>query len=117
MESTIPKIRVCANPLMEPLPKINRTSAAIRVVMLPSKIAERALSKPIFSEDFTVFPVASSSRIRAKMITLASTAIPMERMIPAIPGNVRVISNPFNNRTIRAVYSNNAKDATKPGRK
>ena len=36
--------------------------------------------------DFTVLPVAISSRIRAKMITFASTAIPIDRMIPAIPG-------------------------------
>ncbi|MNN41131.1 hypothetical protein D3C81_1552310 [compost metagenome] len=35
-------------------------------------------------------PLASSSRIREKISTLASTAIPMVRTIPAIPGRVRV---------------------------
>ena len=38
----------------------------------------------------TVPPSAISSWILAKMMTLASTAIPMERMMPAIPGSVRV---------------------------
>ncbi|MNO06040.1 hypothetical protein D3C81_2276500 [compost metagenome] len=35
-------------------------------------------------------PLASSSRIREKISTLASTAIPMVRTIPAIPGRVSV---------------------------
>ncbi|MNP69574.1 hypothetical protein D3C76_1656900 [compost metagenome] len=35
-------------------------------------------------------PALSSSRIREKISTLASTAIPMVNTIPAIPGRVRV---------------------------
>ena len=93
MERKIPSANVCAKPLMEPVPFMPSTSAAIKVVMLPSRIAESAFLKPTSVASFTVLPAASSSRIRAKMITFASTAIPMERMIPAIPGKVNVISN------------------------
>ncbi|MCY1419505.1 hypothetical protein D9M71_350950 [compost metagenome] len=35
-------------------------------------------------------PLASSSRIREKISTLASTAMPMVSTIPAMPGSVRV---------------------------
>ena len=63
--------------------------------MLPSKIADIAFWKPIFIDVWTDFPVAISSRIRANTITFASTAIPMPRIIPAIPGSVSVISNKY----------------------
>ncbi len=93
IDKTIPSIKVIEKPLIVPLPIRYRTTAAINVVTLPSRIADSALLKPILIEDCTVLPVASSSLIRAKIITLASTAIPTDRMIPAIPGNVKVASN------------------------
>ena len=93
MERTTPSAKVMANPFTVPEPKTPRTAAAINVVTLPSTMAESAFLNPISMAAITLLPAAISSRIRAKMITLASTAIPMERMIPAIPGNVRVISN------------------------
>ncbi len=43
----------------------------------------------------TVFPVANSSLILVKIITLASTAIPTDKIIPAIPGSVSVTSKIF----------------------
>ena len=92
------------------------TTAAIRVVTLPSTMADRAFWKPILMADFTVLPVAISSRIRAKMITLASTAIPMDRMIPAIPGKVRVISKAFRQYQHQyAIYEASAMPAARPG--
>ena len=54
-------------------------------------------------EELTVLPVAISSRIRAKIMTFASTAIPIPRMIPAIPGSVRVISKAFSVISIKVV--------------
>ena len=92
MDKPIPSISVIEKPLIVPLPIRYSTIAAIKVVILPSRIADSALLKPILIEDCTVLPVASSSLILAKMITLASTAIPTDRMIPAIPGRVRVAS-------------------------
>ena len=93
MDTTIPIASVYAKPLIVPDPRTARTAAAIRVVTFPSMIAERALSKPLLIAILTFLPARSSSRIRAKMITFASTAIPMESRIPAIPGRVRVTSN------------------------
>ena len=96
MDNAIPRASVSAKPFTVPEPINQRTPAAISVVIFPSRIADWAFLKPVSIADLTVFPFASSSRILAKMITLASTAIPMERMIPAIPGKVNVISKPFN---------------------
>ena len=87
----IPIARVLANPLIVPVPNIRSTTAAISVVTLPSIIAERALWKPLSTACLTVAPAPSSSFIRVKITTFASTAIPIESMIPAIPGRVRVI--------------------------
>ena len=95
MDTTIPIASVCANPFTVPEPLNHRTAAAIRVVTLPSTIADIAFWNPALSDDFTVFPFAISSRTRAKIITFASTAIPILKMIPAIPGRVKVTSNAF----------------------
>ena len=78
---------------MVPEPKNISTNAAISVVMLPSKIALKAFLKPTLTESSSVLPLASSSLILAKIITFASTAIPIERMIPAIPGRVSVMAS------------------------
>ena len=115
MEITIPSASVCAKPFMVPEPIKPSTAAAISVVILPSRMAERAFWKPILIEDFTVLPVAISSRIRAKIITLASTAIPIDRMIPAIPGRVRVISKPLSSRIISTTYMHSASELATPG--
>ena len=79
-----------------PEPLNHRTAAAISVVTLPSTIADIAFWNPDFKDTFTLLPLAISSRTRAKMITFASTAIPILKMIPAIPGRVSVTSNAFN---------------------
>ena len=63
------------------------------VVTFPSTIADNALLKPSFTLERMVLPVPISSWIRVNMMTFASTAIPTDRMIPAIPGRVRVTSN------------------------
>ena len=48
------------------------------------------LSLKFYGEQASSFPLSSSSRILSNISTFASTAIPMVRMIPAIPGRVRV---------------------------
>ena len=65
MEITIPRASVYANPLTVPDPSHISTKDAIRVVMLPSKIAEKALLKPDLMEFLTDIPAPISSRIRA----------------------------------------------------
>ena len=103
MDTTIPSARVWANPLTGPLPRNQSTAAAIRVVMFPSRIADMALWKPAFSDACTEVPAESSSFTRAKMMTFASTAIPIPRMIPAIPGRVSVMSNAFRSTSVSPV--------------
>ena len=103
MESTIPRPSVYAKPFTVPEPLIPSTNAAIRVVTLPSTIAESAFWNPVSIAFLTVLPAVISSRIRAKMITFASTAIPIERIIPAIPGSVNVSSKILRQITIRQV--------------
>ena len=92
-DTRIEIIKVYANPLTVPEPSHISTRAAINVVTLPSTIAESAFLYPSLIEVRTDFPLAISSRIREIMITFASTAIPIPRITPAIPGNVNVISN------------------------
>ena len=86
-------ISVYANPFTVPEPSTISTRAAINVVTCPSRIADNAFLYPSLIAVITVFPAAISSLIRAKIITFASTAIPIPRIIPAIPGRVSVISN------------------------
>ena len=58
--------------------------------MLESITATIALLKPAFTEAPTLLPARSSSLILSKITTSASTAIPIERITPAIPGSVSV---------------------------
>ena len=114
-EIIIPMAKVVAKPFTVPEPRIYSTAAAIRVVMLPSKIADRAFSNPALMAFSTEFPAPISSLIRVKIITLASTAIPMDRIIPAIPGKVRVTSKACISTISSPTYMKRAKDAARPG--
>ena len=51
MDKTIPIASVEANPLTVPEPLQNSTPAAIKVVTLPSMIADKALLKPDLMAD------------------------------------------------------------------
>ena len=77
-------------PLIGPLPKINSANAAIKVVKFASTIVETALLKPWSIDSKIFFLNESSSLILSKIKTLASTAIPIVKTIPAIPGRVNV---------------------------
>src|SRR4030042_229908 len=60
--------------------------AEMMVVRLESKIALKARLKPVAIEFKMPLPRAFSSLILSKMRTLASTAMPTDRMMPAMPG-------------------------------
>ncbi|MNG27784.1 hypothetical protein D3C84_1129510 [compost metagenome] len=81
---------VTAKPFTGPVPMAKRIPPTSKVVRLESRIAVKARPKPSLIARCTVMPAAISSRIREKISTLASTAIPMVRTIPAIPGRVSV---------------------------
>ena len=65
---------------------------AIRVVTLASKMVPKARLYPVSIEPLTDLPLDSSSRIRSRISTLASMAMPMVSTTPAMPGRVRVAS-------------------------
>ncbi len=81
------------------------------VVIFASIIADRAplKLKPSRIACFSFFPFANSSLIRSKIITFASTDIPIVKIIPAIPGRVNTnpkavrIPNINNTFTIKAI--------------
>ena len=75
---------------MVPEPKNIRIIATIALVKFPSSTEEKALLYPRLTASVSETPFPSSSPIRSLMIMLASTAIPMVSMIPAIPGSVSV---------------------------
>ena len=81
-------VSVTAKPRIAPVPKLIRKMAAIRVVRFASRIDDHALPKPETTEALTVRPLCNSSRIRSNTSTLASTAMPMVRIRPAMPGRV-----------------------------
>ena len=81
---------VAANPLTKLVPNKNKTKQLTKVVIWPSIIEELALWKPLSIDLIRVFPFLSSSLILSKIKTFASTAIPILKINPAIPGNVNV---------------------------
>ena len=60
--------------------------------MFASRTVILALAYPLSKACIIDFSVLSSSLIRSKINTLASTAMPTVKIIPAIPGNVNVAS-------------------------
>ena len=90
MLTKIPIARVKAKPLTEPVPRKNRIAEVIKDELLESLIELQALLKPSSIAKLTVLPDLNSSRRRSKIKMLASTAIPIERMKPAIPARVKV---------------------------
>jgi len=65
-------------------------AATMMVVRFESTMDRLARSKPARIACTGRRPRASSSRMRSKMSTLASTAMPMVNTTPAMPGKVNV---------------------------
>ena len=101
--------------MIVPVPKIPSTIAAIIVVILPSIIAESAFLKPFPIAERTDLPRPISSLIRVNIITFASTAIPIESTIPAIPGRVSVICKSCKSTSSITTYAIRAKLEASPG--
>ncbi len=113
-EVAIPINKVVANPLIGPVPKMNKIKAVKPVVIFASKMEDSALLKPSSIDSFKPFPLAISSRIRSKISTLASTDIPMVNTIPAIPGNVNTAPNPDSTPKINIILNIIAISANRP---
>ena len=92
------------------------TKAAIRVVILPSSMADKAFLKPARTASARVFSLdRSSSRKRSNMTTLASTAMPMPSSMPARPGRVSWILNAPSSSITTQMYQMSAMSAIRPG--
>ncbi len=94
MDKATPINKVRAKPLTirapSSPPSQKRTRQAIKVVMLLSLIAVQARLNPASTAAPKLRPPRISSLMRSKIRTLASTAMPSDRMKPATPGKVRV---------------------------
>ena len=95
MLTATPMNRVSAKPITAELatmllPNQYRMPQAMKVVTLLSLMAGHARLNPVSMAALGVRPARSSSFIRSKMSTLASTAIPREMMKPATPARLIV---------------------------
>ena len=94
----IPRARVTAKPRIGPevgkkdqFKGLKRIKAVMRVAMLASLMESQARPKPSSRATGQARPARISSFMRSKMRMLLSTAMPTERIKPAIPGRVRVM--------------------------
>jgi hypothetical protein len=91
MLTIIPIAKVIAKPLIILVPNHERMRQVINEETFESRIESQARVKPSSIAASRVRPLRSSSFKRSKMRMLASTAIPIERIKPAIPASVNVI--------------------------
>ena len=90
MEKMVPMARVKAKPLINEAAKIYKITAAIRVVTWESRIEDQALEKPASIAAARFFPPFISSLILEKIRMFPSTAMPSDKIKPAIPAKVKV---------------------------
>ena len=115
-EVAIPIINVNAKPLMGPVPKTYKIIPVKSVVMFASIIADKApfTENPSSTDCFKPFFLNKLSFILSKIITFASTDIPMVNMIPAIPGNVNTALKEAKIPKINKMFTANAMSANNP---
>ena len=115
-EVRIPIISVVAKPRIRPVPKMNRIIPVRKVVTLESIMDDNAFLNPSVTANLKFLPNASSSLIRSKISTLASTAIPMDNTIPAMPGMVSTAPSEAMTPSKKNRLTNRAMSAMKPAR-
>ncbi len=115
-EVAIPIINVKAKPLIGPVPNTYKIIPVNKVVILASIIAESAplTENPSSTDCFNPFFLNKPSLILSKIITLASTDIPIVKIIPAIPGKVNTALNDAKIPKINKMFTINAISANKP---
>ena len=90
MLKIVPMANVKAKPLINEVVKIYKITAAIKVVTCESRIEDQARSKPILIAEARLLPSFTSSLILEKIKIFPSTAMPSDKIKPAIPAKVRV---------------------------
>ena len=87
------------------------------VVTCVSTIVAKALEKPFSMAALGARPLRSSSRMRSKMSTFESTAMPIVRMKPAMPGSVSVASKSDIAAASSSAFRMSARMAFQPARR
>src|SRR3989344_91765 len=90
MLKIVPMANVKAKPLTSEVAKIYKITAAIKVVICESRIEDQARLKPASMAAGRFLPSLISSLILEKIKILPSTAMPSDRINPAIPAKVKV---------------------------
>ena len=111
----IPKVR--ANPLTEDVPSQKRIMAVMIEEIFESRMESQALLNPSWKASMSPFPFFLSSLLRSKIRTLASTAIPIERMNPAMPAEVKVTGISLKTVRERIMYEPRAITEQRPGKR
>ena len=114
MLNTTPNHKITAKPFTWSVPMAYSTVATIRVVRFASTMVVVALAKPLRMAIRRAAPRASSSRIRSKTSTLASTAMPTVSTRPARPGKVNSAQTAIMIARIRMRFVSSARQATTP---
>ncbi len=90
MLAIIPIAKVNANPLIMLVPSQNRITQVISEETFESRIDVHALLNPSSTAPAKLLPAFNSSFVLSKIKMFASTAMPIERINPAMPAKVRV---------------------------
>src|SRR3989344_5038599 len=93
MEIKIPMAKVTAKPLIKLEPNQNKITQVIKLETLESLMEFQALAKPSSILVPKGLPFLISSLVLSKIKTLASTAIPIDKIKPAMPDKVKVIDH------------------------
>src|SRR3989344_1503423 len=115
IEITTPKPRVKAKPLTAEVPNQNKMIAVMIEEMFESLIESQALENPSCRESWIFLPFFNSSFVLSKIKMFASTAIPMERINPAIPAAVNVTGISLKTARDKTTYITSERLATTPG--
>ena len=96
----IPTPKVRAKPFIILVPIQKRMPAVIKLEMLESLIDNHARLNPSEMTDCKFFPFFNSSFILSNIKILASTAMPTDKMNPAMPAAVKVTGMSLNKARI-----------------
>jgi hypothetical protein len=113
-ETIIQIARINPNHLIKLIPKINKITATINHVTLLSQIADQDFLNHIFVASIKFFQFFISSFTLSNIKILASIAIPILSIKPAIDASVRVIQIDFTIISTITIYKNSDKEAIKP---
>src|SRR3989344_7008113 len=117
MLTTIPSPKVSAKPLIRLEPNQYKITEVIKLDTFESRMESHARIKPSSIAKPSVLPARNSSFMRSNIKMLASTAIPMERINPAVPAAERVTGRSLKIARVSTVYSKSATTAKKPGKR